>query len=96
MSDPVLINAISDDSSRLTLLAVIMPFLGLIAGVLSLIAIGHLLARRRAFSEPPIGFKDGMVYDRKKDKIIGTKTAVHYDYKTGKRFLGRTSLTYDD
>lgn len=57
------------------------------------ICINGLLAWRRALSRPPIGFKDGMVYDTIRMKVLGTRTAVHFDYVTGERFFGKTYIS---
>ncbi len=74
----------------MTVLAVVIPFLAFIAVITTGVLVSHLLARRRALSEPPTGYKDGMVYDTKTKRLKAVKTNVHYDPVTGKRYLGKT------
>lgn len=59
------LQSIASNSTTMTVLAVVIPFLAFIAVITIGVLVSHLLARRRALSEPPTGYQDDMVYDTK-------------------------------
>lgn len=67
----------------------VVVFIAIIAGY---IFFDHLQSRSRALETSPVGYKDGMVFDIKARKLKSVRTAVHMDYKTGKRFLGKVVI----
>lgn len=74
----------------MTILIVILPIAGLFLAFLLMVWLTYGLARIRALRTPPIGYNEGMVVNKKTGQLIGTKTAVHFDYVTGRRFFGKT------
>lgn len=72
------------------MLEIFISIASIIVGTLFMMVGLAILSAKRAYNNKPTGHTTGMYFNSKSGKLVGTKTDIHRDPKTGSYFEGET------